>query len=100
MTDKNSKEQMTVSAIEDSKWQAVDLPLPEDASRELLTAARNAARECANDARRIVFKYAHSEEAEDVGYAAEMQHAEGQALDRIDLIDSRLQGAVQRFPQP
>jgi len=74
--------------------------LPDDASADLLTAARSAAHECANDARIIVGKYARSEEAEDQGYAAEMQHAELLALDRVALIDDRLQGTRHSFPEP
>jgi hypothetical protein len=89
MTDRHSKAEMNIDAIRENKWDAVDKDLPENASAELLTAARNAARECANDARRIVWKYAHSEEADDQGYAAEMQHAEGEALYRVSEINER-----------
>ncbi len=46
MGDRHSPEnQMTVEAFRENKWAAVDLPLPQDASKELLTAARAAEEE-------------------------------------------------------
>jgi hypothetical protein len=97
---RSTDDQMTLGAIREDKWASVQLPLPQDAGAELLAAARSAAQECADDARRIVWANARSEDPEDQGYAAEMQFAEGEALDRIDLIDRQLQGAGPSFPEP
>jgi hypothetical protein len=93
MTDAHStKNRMTLEAIHEDKWTSVQLPLPQDSSRDLLTVALAAARECADDARQIVRTH-DREDADSVGYAMEMRFMEGQAYDRIDLIKSRLEGS-------
>lgn len=82
-------ETMTLAAIAKDPWAAVQLPLPADANRALLTAARTAAERCEVEARRIVRTH-DREDADSVGYAAEMQFMAGEAGARVDEIDDRL----------
>lgn len=82
---------MTLEAIHEEKWASVQLPLPQDASRNLLTVARVAAQMCAHEARRVVRTH-DREDADSVGWAMEMQFMAGQADDRVGEIDGRLEG--------
>ena len=67
----------------------VQLPLPADANRALLTAARTAANSEVESAAHAS-EHVTGEDADSVGYAAEMQFMAGEAGARVDGIDDRL----------
>jgi hypothetical protein len=86
--DENQAERMTLKAIQEDPWAAVQLPLPPDASRTLLVAAARAAKQCRAEAQRIVRNH-DREDAESVGYAAEMRFMGEKASERISEIYDR-----------
>ena len=86
-------ETMTLAAIAKDPWAAVQLPLPADANRALLTGARAAAERCEVEAWGIVRTH-DREDADSVGYAAEMRFMAGEAGARVDEIDDRLSAIV------
>ena len=75
--------------IRKDRWNAVELPLPPSASRELLVAFRDAAEACAGEARRE-WRHHDPEDAGSVGWAAEMKFAEERAVNRVSDINERL----------
>jgi hypothetical protein len=60
-----------------------------DANLQLLTAARSAAQRCEVEAWRIIRTH-DREDADSVGYAAEMQFMAGEAGGRVGEIEDRL----------
>jgi hypothetical protein len=75
--------------IRKDQWNAVELPLPPSASRDLLVAFRDAAEACAGEARRE-WRDHDPEDAGSVGWAAEMKFAEERAVNRVSEINERL----------
>jgi hypothetical protein len=99
---------LTLEAIAADPWNAVELPLPADADKELLIAARSAAEYCADGHHELMMKAIAGEYTPPnwtgVGDGTEPdvhEYDEGkwlQADARLNLIDERLEQFEERAP--
>jgi hypothetical protein len=89
----------TLDDLEEDPWNALFQPVPNDASPELIHAAIEALTEVRDEAQDIIKWNCHSEDGENLGYAAEMEFNRDQAEDRIEELTARLKRPEIPSPQ-